>query len=120
MGRTAPPADGASESALARLLEAEARLEAALAVARREADAMRVAAEAAAAARLARVESELVAAGNDLAVRIAAAARSRIAAEREALERRRAQYAAVEDSTLERLARWVTAEVLSAVGQEAP
>jgi len=115
MPRTPSGALGAPESALARLLAIEERIEALLATARRDADAVREAARAQVAARLDALAAELTAADAALGATLAREAESRIFAERAALDRRIGRYEALDDARVEELAAWLADEVLSGV-----
>lgn len=120
MRRTSAGPDVAPESALARLLEVESRLEQMLEEARQEAEATLRAAGARADARAETLAAELRAADVELSAALAAEAAGRIGAEQEALAQIRARYEAVGDQGVEALATWVLEQVLAAVGTEAP
>jgi len=120
MRRTPSGPDAAPESALARLLEVESRLEAMLDEARRQADVTLYEARVRAGARLGALAAELAAADAELSVALAAQAARRIAEEQEALARVRSRYDAVDARGVEALAAWVLEQVLESVGREAP
>jgi len=112
MRRTAGAPHAAPESALARLLEVESRLEGLLEEARAAADAMLATAEARAGARLGTLAAELAAAEAEMSASLAAEATAQVAREQEALAAIRARYEAVDDGAIETLAAWVSAQVL--------
>ncbi len=109
-----PSPDQAPESALARLLEVESRLEAMLEGVRLDADAQVRAAEDDAKARVAQLDAELAAAEAALAAALEAKAEAQIAEERTGLEAARARYESVTDDEAEALAVWVVDAVLHA------
>ncbi len=113
-----PRAEPAPDSALARLLTTEARLETMLAECRAAAEARVRDAEAGAARRLDDVETELAAAAREMEVRLAcervdrlASATSRATADLAAFER-------LEDATVGVLADWVVEQVIDSAGGE--
>lgn len=119
MRRSASPPSAAPESALARLLEVESRLEAMLADARTDADAILARARARAAARAEALVAELAAADAELSVTLGAEAEKRIATERAALATVQARYAAVDEPRHAELTAWVVEQVLRAAAEPA-
>lgn len=116
MRRTAGVPPAAPESALARLLEVETRLEAMLEEARALADATLQLARNRAEERLGTLTAELAAAESEVAATLAAEAAEQIARERVALAQVRARYDAVDDAGIEALAAWVFDQVLGSAG----
>lgn len=120
MRRKPSPPDPAPRSALARLLEVESRLEAMLAEARREGDALLRDAEIRATTRIGSLEAELVAADAELSARLAAAAEGRIRAEASVVAARCARFEALEPADLSVLADWVVEQVLLLAAEDIP
>lgn len=115
MRRTPAGAAPAPESALARLLEVESRLEAMLDEARQAADSALRAARERSEARAATIADELAAADAEMSASVAAEARRRIDEEQQALARIRARYEQVDDRDVEALAAWVIEQVLASI-----
>lgn len=120
MRRTSSPPHAAPDSALARLLDVEFRLEAMLERARADADAILEEARGRAEARAGAVAAEVAAADAGLSATLAAEASARIAEERKALARLHSRYEAVDEGGVEALAAWVVERVLESAGAEAP
>ena len=112
MRRTTSAPDAAPESALARLLEVESRLEAMLEEARVHADDIEAEARERAGLRVGAQEGELAAADTELSAALAAEAEARIARERALLAEARARYDAVDAAGLAAHADWVVEQVL--------
>ena len=116
MRRTAGVPPAAPESALARLLEVETRLEAMLDETRTLADATLQQARDRAEARLGTLASELAAAESAVAATLASEAAAQVLRERAALAQVCARYDAVDDAGIEALAAWVFDQVLGSAG----
>jgi hypothetical protein len=112
MRRTSSPSNQAPDSALARLLEVESRLEGMLERARIEAESILAAAGERAEARAGTLVAELAAADAELSATLAAEAEARIAQERTLLAAVRARYEAVDAAQARILSAWVVDEVL--------
>jgi len=119
MRRTAAQ-HAAPESALARLLEVETRLEAMLEEAHLAAEATLRDARARAASRSGALAAELAAAESEVASAVAAQIAAQVAREEAALTRTRSRYERVDDRSVEALAAWVFDQVLAAAGTESP
>lgn len=104
--------DQAPDSALARLLEVESRLEAMLDAVRVETDARVRDAEDLARAREDGLAAELAAAEQELAAAVAAESEARIVGERSRLDARRALYDGVDEGQARALAARVVDDVL--------
>ena len=120
MRRTAAGPEAAPESALARLLEVESRLEAMLEEARVAAESTLRSARERAEARVGTNDAEMAAADAELSASLAAEALRRIEEEAAALARVRARYEQVDDRGIEAQAAWVLEQVLAFVRAEAP
>lgn len=120
MRRTAAGSEAAPESALARLLEVESRLEVMLEEARQSADATLREARGRAATHAGSNEAEMAAADAKLSASLAAEALRRIEEEQAALARVRSRYEEVDDGGVESQAAWVLAQVLASVRTEEP
>ena len=116
MGRTAGAPHAAPESALARLLEVETRLEAMLEEARALAEATVAAARDQAETRAGALAAELAAAEVEVSAALALEAAEQVAREHKALAEVRSRYEAVDDGGVEALASWVFEQVLASVG----
>ena len=119
MRRTAGAPHAAPESALARLLEVETRLEAMLEETRALAEATLQQARGRAKARLGTLAAELAEAEAALSTTLAAEAAAQVAREQAALARVRGRYDAVDDAGVEALAAWVFDQVLASAGSGA-
>jgi hypothetical protein len=119
MRRTAADHHAAPESALARLLEVETRLEALLEQARLDAEKTLGEARERAAARTTTLAAELAAAEAEVSAALDAASGAQIRREQEALARIRSRYEAVDGRAVEALATWVFEQVLASAGTEA-
>ena len=117
--RVAGP-EAAHESALARLLEVESRLEAMLEEARVAAESTLRAARGRAEAHAGTNDAEMAAADAELSASLAAEALRRIAEEQAALARVRARYEQVDAPGVEAHAAWVLEQVLASARMEAP
>jgi hypothetical protein len=120
MRRTPPPPDTAPESALARLLEVESRLEAMLEEARADAGRIEARARQQAEARAGRLAADLAAADAELTARLAVESEARIAREQAHLAGVRARYEAVDDARATALSAWLVDEVLRMAGEGPP
>ena len=120
MRRTTSAPDAAPESALARLLEVESRLEAMLEEARVHADDIESEARERAGLRAGALEGELAAADTELSAALAAEAEARIARERALLAEARARYDAVDAAGLAAHADWVVEQVLRMASEGSP
>jgi len=120
MRRTSSPHHPAPESALARLLEVESRLEAMLERARVDAEATLGAAGARAEARGGTLVAELAAADAEVSATLAAEAEARVAEEQAMLAAARARYEAVDAIQLDALSTWVIDEVLRMAAEQSP
>jgi hypothetical protein len=118
MRRTAARHHAAPESALARLLEVEGRLEAMLEGARLQAEATLSQARERAAARTGTLAAELAAAEAEIAATLDAESGARMLREQEALAHVRSRYEAVDQREVEALAVWVSEQVLGSAGAE--
>ena len=116
MRRTAGAPHAAPESALARLLEVESRLEAMLEETRARAEATLQQARERAEARLGTLAAELAAAEAEVSSALDAEAAAQVAREQAALAEVRARYDAVDDAGVEALAAWVFDQVLATAG----
>jgi hypothetical protein len=119
MRRTSSPPDTAPQSALARLLEVESRLEAMLDEARLESEATLKDAEERADLRTKSLATELAAADAELSARLTANVERRIAEEEAVLAAARARYEAIGDAAIEAHARWIVAQVLGIAAEGA-
>lgn len=120
MRRTAAGSEAAPESALARLLEVESRLEAMLEEARQAAESTVREARGRAEAHAGTNEAEMAAADAELTALLSAEALRRIAEEQAALARVQSRYEQVDDRGVEAHAAWVLEQVLASVRTEAP
>ena len=120
MRRRAAGPEAAPESALARLLEVESRLETMLEEARREAESTVLDARERAATRAGTMDAEFAAADAELSAVLDAEALRRIVEEQTALARVRARYEQVDARAVEAHAAWVLEQVLASVRVEAP
>jgi hypothetical protein len=120
MRRTPSQTDAAPESALARLLEVESRLEAMLEEARVDAEKIEARARREAEARVGRLATELAAADAELAATLAAESEAHIARERARLAGVRARYEAVDEERTAALSAWIVDEVLRLAGEGPP
>jgi hypothetical protein len=118
MRRKTSPPEVAPESALARLLELESRLEAMLESARLQAETVVAEAGQRAAARASTLAVELAAAETELSAALAAEAEVRVGQERALLAAARGRYEAVDTAGLEALSAWVVEQVLQMAGEE--
>ncbi len=120
MRRTPAAPTVAPESALSRLLEVEARLEAMLEEAHAQGEATLAEARKRAEARGVALAAELAKVDGELSVTLAAEAAARMAEQRGAIARVRARYEAVDDRGVESLAAWVVERVLQSTGTPVP
>jgi hypothetical protein len=120
MRRSSSAPDSAHQSALARLLEVETRLEAMLEEARAESAAMLDLATERAERRRDSLAAELAAADAELSARLAVDARRRIAEEEAALAAVRARYESVNEAAAAEHARWLVDQVLRIATEAAP
>ena len=118
MRRRQTSSDQAPESALARLLEVETRLEAMLEEVRTDAEAMVAAATARAEGVAESLGAELAAAEADLAADLEAEAATRVARACAEFEAGRAAIARVDEKGIDALAAWVVEAVLAEAGRE--
>ncbi len=119
MRRTAADHHAAPQSALARLLEVETRLEGMLEAARLEAEKTVSDARERAAARTGTLAAELAAAEAEVSATLDAESGARVLREQELLAQIRSRYEAVDVRAVEALAAWVFEQVLASVGAEA-
>lgn len=120
MRRTSSAPHPAPESALARLLEVESRLEAMLERARTDAEATIGAARERAEARAGTLVAELAAADAEVSATLAAEAEARITQEQSLLAATRARYEVVDAIRAHALSAWVIDEVLRMAAEQAP
>lgn len=120
MRRTPAATTAAPESALSRLLEVEARLEAMLEEAHAQMEATLREARNQAEAREVALAAELVTTDTELSEAFSAKVAGQVAEQREAIARVRTQYDAVDDRGVETLSTWVVEQVLQSVGTQAP
>jgi hypothetical protein len=120
MRRRSSAADSAPRSALARLLEVESRLEAALEEARAESAAVLERAAERAELRQGALAAELAAADDELSARLAVDAEARIAEEEAALAAVRARYEAVDEVAATEHAHWLVQQVLRIAAEATP
>ena len=113
-----PRAEPAPDSALARLLATEARLETMLAERRAAAEARVRAAEAGAARRLDEVEAELAAAAREIETRLARERADRMAAATERATAALRAFEQLDDAMVASLAEWVVGQVIDSAGGE--
>jgi vacuolar-type H+-ATPase subunit H len=118
MHAKAPRAEPAPDSALARLLATEARLETMLAECRAVAEARVRDAEAGAARRLGDVETELLDATHEMEARLARERRERLASATARATAALAAFEQLNDATVATLADWVVTQVIGSAGGE--
>jgi len=113
-----PRAEPAPDSALARLLATEARLEAMLAECSTAAEARVRDAEAGAARRLDDVETELAVATREMEARLARERADRMASATARATAALAAFERLDEATVATLADWVVGQVIGAAGDE--
>jgi len=118
MGHRQTSSDQAPESALARLLEVETRLEAMLAEVRADAEAMVAAATARAEGVAESLGAELAAAEAELAATLEAEAAKQVSSACAEFEARRTALARVDEDGIDALVAWVVEAVLTEAGRE--
>ncbi|HMU62052.1 MAG TPA: hypothetical protein PKA66_09725 [Gemmatimonadales bacterium] len=120
MRRSSSAPGSAQQSALARLLEVESRLEAMLEEARAESAALLEGAAQRAERRHDSLAAELAAADAELSARLAVDAETRIAEEEAELAAVRARYEAVDEAAAAEHARWLVERVLRMAAEASP